>query len=409
MQAKCSTGVTGDQQVSSSRDRVGRGTRPHAARVSKLRARMLAQMTEKGLAEATQATYVRGVLGLVKYCSGRAPEAISVGEAHAYIASLKDDKVSATFRSQASAGIRFLFEQTLGRIWRQVSALRRRMIEDMALRGFTAKTQAAYVRAVEGLSRYHNNRGPETLSNEEIRRYFVHLKCERKLARPTITIALCGIKFFYESTLRRDFTLTGVPRPKREHKLPVVLTSEEVRAILRQITELRHRACLTLIYACGLRLGEGCRVQVTDLDRARGVIHVHAAKGAKDRYIPLPAAVLPLLETCWFTHRNPVWLFPSVGRGGTRGATATSPVPLGTVQQVFRAALAVSGVHKHVSVHALRHSYATHLLENNVNLRQIQTWLGHNSPAVTAVYTHLTEPATHTAAQQVARLMQDLG
>ena len=119
--------------------------------------------------------------------------------------------------------------------------------------------------------------------------------------------------------------------------------------------------------------------------------------------------MLPLLENCWRAHRNPIWLFPSVGRGGTHGATATSPAPLGTVQQVFRAALAVSGVHKHVSVHSLRHSYATHLLENGVNLRQIQTWLGHNSPAVTSVYTHLTEQATNAAAQQVGRLMQDLG
>ena len=393
MQADRNTGAEGGQQVSSGK--------------SELRAKMLAQMTEKGLAEATQEVYVRGVLGLVRHCGGRRPEAISVAEARGYIASLKDASVSATFRSHASAGIRFLYETTLGRVWRPVSPLRQRMIEDMELRGFTAKTQGSYVRAVEGLARYHQ-RNPQVLSDEDIRRYFVHLKCERKLARPTITIALCGIKFLYESTLRRDFTLTGVPRPKREHKLPVVLTREEVRAILRQITEVRHRACLTLIYACGLRLGEGCRVQVTDLDRARGVIHVHAAKGAKDRYIPLPPAVLPLLETCWCTHRNPVWLFPSVGRGGVHGATATSPVPLGTVQQVFRAALAVSGVHKHVSVHALRHSYATHLLEDGVNLRQIQTWLGHNSPAVTSVYTHLTEQATAAAAQQVGRLMQGL-
>ena len=375
---------------------------------SKLRARMIAQMTQKGLADSTQAAYVRGVLGLVKHCGGRAPEAIPVAEARAYVGGLEALGIVGTRRAHASAGIRFLYEQTLGAPWRPVSPLRRRMTEDMALRGFTPKTQLSYLRAVEGLARYHS-RSPETLADEEIRRYFVHLKCERKLARPTITIALCGIKFLYESTLRRDFTLTGVPRPKREHKLPVVLTRAEVRAILRQITELRHRACLTLIYACGLRLGEGCRVQVTDLDRARGVLHVRAAKGAKDRYIPLPAPILSLLETCWFAHRNPVWLFPSVGRGGLHGPTATSPVPLGTVQQVFRAALAVSGVHKHVSVHALRHSYATHLLEDGVNLRQIQTWLGHNSPAVTSVYTHLTEPATQAAAQQVGRLMTDLG
>ena len=392
MQSKGSTGAAGGQQVLS--------------RGSALRASMIAQMAEKGLLEATQEAYVRGVLGLVKHCQGRAPEAISVGEARAYIASLKAEGISATFRSHASAGIRFLYEATLGRVWRPVSPLRQRMIEDMELRGFTAKTQGSYVRAVEGLVRFHH-RAPQTLSDEEIRRYFVHLKCERKLARQTITIALCGIKFLYESTLRRDFTLTGVPRPKREHRLPVVLSREEVRAILGKITEPRHRACLTLIYACGLRLGEGCRVQLTDIDRKRGVLHVHG-KGAKDRYVPLALTVLPLLESCWRLHRNPLWLFPSVGRGGLHGALATSPVPLGTVQQVFRAALAVSGVRKHVSVHSLRHSYATHLLEDGVNLRLIQAWLGHNSPAVTAVYTHLTEQATNAAAQQVGRLMQDL-
>jgi len=373
-------------------------------RVSSLRERMIAQMTEKGLAEATRDAYVRGVLGLVEHCGGRRPEAISVAEARAYVAGLKTRGASACFRSHASAGIRFLYESTLGLVWRPVSPLRRRMIEDMELRGFTVKTQFSYVRAVEGLARFHG-RSPEALSDEEIRRYFVHLKCERKLARQTITIALCGIKFLYESTLRRDFTVTGIPRPKREHKLPVVLSREEVRAILEKVTEPRHRACLSLIYACGLRLGEGCRVKVTDLDRARGVVHVHAAKGMKDRYVPLPPAVLPLLETAWRIHRNPIWVFPSVGRGGVHGAVATSPVPLGTVQQVFRAALAVSGVRKHVSVHSLRHSYATHLLEDGVNLRLIQSWLGHNSPAVTAVYTHLTEQATNAAAQQVGRLM----
>jgi len=393
MQSQHSTGAAGGQPVST--------------QGSALRAKMIAQMTVKGLAAATQAAYIRGVLGLVRHCGGRPPETIRVGEARAYLARLKQTAVSATWRAYASAGIRFLYEHTLGRVWRPISALHQRMLEDMALRGFTEKTQASYVRAVAGLARYYR-RSPETLSAPDLRRYFVHLKCERNLARPTITIALCGIKFFYETTLRRDFTLTGVPRPKRARTLPVVLTREEMRAILRQITEVRHRACLTLIYACGLRLGEGCRVQVTDLDRARGVLRVRAAKGAKDRYVPLPAAILPLLETCWFTHRNPVWLFPSVGRGGVHGATATSPVPLGTVQQVFRAAVAVSGVHKHVSVHTLRHSYATHLLENGVHLRQIQNWLGHNSPAVTSVYTHLTEPATRAAAQQVGRLMADL-
>lgn len=374
---------------------------------SPLRAKMIELMTQRGMTVDTQSVYVRAVLRMVAECGRRSPEAIPVAEARRYVAGLKERGVSDTHRRHASASIRLLYEAVMGCVWHPVSPLRRRMIEDMELRGFTLKTQSSYVRAVEGLARFHQ-RNPATLSNEEIRRYFVHLKCERKLARPTITIALCGIKFLFESTLQRDFTLTGVPRPKREKKLPVVLSREEVRAILMRVTELRHRACLTLIYACGLRLGEGCRVEVTDIDRGRGVLHVHAGKGAKDRYVPLPSAVLSLLTECWRSHRNPVWIFPSVGRGGLQGATSTSPVPLGTVQQTFRAALAVSGVRKHVSVHSLRHSYATHLLEGGVNLRQIQTWLGHNSPAVTAVYTHLTEQATNASSQQVGRLMADL-
>lgn len=375
--------------------------------VTPLRRRMLERMEEKGLQPVTQAAYVRGVLRLCRHCGGCKPEAIELAEAHAYIAHLKTSGASTTLRSHVSAALRLLYEDVLGQVWRPVSPLRKRMIEDMQLRGFTRKTQLSYVRAVEGLTRFHR-RSPDKLSDEEIRRYFVHLTCERKLARQTVTIALCGIKFLYESTLRRDFTVTGVPRPKREKKLPVVLTRGEVRAILSRVTEVRHRACLSLIYACGLRLGEACRVQVADIDRARGVLHVRQAKGAKDRYVPLPPSILPLLAACWRTHRNPAWLFPAVGRGGIHGGTSGQHAPLGTVQQVFRAALAVSGVRKHVSVHSLRHSYATHLLEDGVNLRLIQTWLGHNSPTVTAVYTHLTEQATSSAAQQVGRLMSDL-
>ena len=145
MQAERSTGAAGGQQVS--------------AKGSKLRAQMLAQMAEKGLAEATREAYIRGVQGLVKHYGGRRPEAISVGEARTYVASLKDRGVSATLRSHASAGIRFLYETTLDRVWRPISPLRRRMLEDMALRGFTEKTQSSYVRAVEGLARYHH-RGP---------------------------------------------------------------------------------------------------------------------------------------------------------------------------------------------------------------------------------------------------------
>lgn len=284
---------------------------------------------------------------------------------------------------------------------------RQRMIEDMQLRRFSDRTIESYVRSVGQLAGFCW-KSPDQVSDEELREYFLYLKNQKRLARATTTIALCGIKFFFESTLKRDWTAMSIPRPRAEHKLPVVLSREEVRAILGQVTELRHRACLTLIYSCGLRLGEGCRLQVKDVDSARGLIHVRSAKGNKDRMVPLPPRTLTLLRECWKSHKNPTWIFPWVGRSHVHGPTSTQHVPLATVQQAFRHAHKASGVSKAAMVHSLRHSYATHLLEDGVNLRLIQTWLGHNSPATTAVYTHLTEQATSAAAQQVGRLMADL-
>jgi integrase len=201
-----------------------------------------------------------------------------------------------------------------------------------------------------------------------------------------------------------------VPTPKRQKKVPVVLTHEQVLAILARVRTVRHRACLSLIYACGLRLGEACRIKVTDVDRVRGLLHIRAGKGAKDRYVPLPEPILPLLEECWRTHRNPVWLFPLVGRGGRGrlGQVTDRHVPLSTVQQAFRKAYLESGITKQVSVHSLRHAYATHLLEAGVSLRQIQEWLGHSSSTTTAIYAHLTAQSVQVSAQAVARLMADV-
>jgi len=200
-----------------------------------------------------------------------------------------------------------------------------------------------------------------------------------------------------------------VPTPKREKKVPVVMTHEQVKAILSRVRTVRHRACLSLIYACGLRLGEGCRVKVTDIDRVRGLLRV-GGKGAKQRYVPLPESILPLLEECWRSHRNKTWMFPLVGRGGRGrlGRITDRHVPLSTVQQAFRKAYLESGITKKVSVHSLRHAYATHLLEARVSLRQIQEWLGHSSPSTTTIYAHLTSQSTQVAAQAVAHLMNDI-
>lgn len=363
-------------------------------------------MIKVGFVTGTRAAYLRAFDRFEAKLDRKTAQTATVRDARRYLSRLKESDASNTLYSHAAAALRFFFEEVRGLVWKPVSALRQRMVDDMHLHRFAPKTQSSYVRSVEGLARYYK-RSPDLLSEEEIRKYFVHLTCERKLARPTVTIALCGIKFLYEKTLKRDWSLTGVPTPKREKKVPVVLTHEQVRAILARVRQVRHRACLSLIYACGLRLGEACRVEVTDIDRVRGLLRV-GGKGFKQRYVPLPEPILPLLEACWFSHRNRVWLFPLVGRGGRLARISDRHVPLSTVQQAFRKAYLESGITKKVSVHSLRHAYATHLLEAGVSLRQIQEWLGHSSPSTTSIYAHLTAQSVQVSAQAVTRLMADV-
>ncbi|MGH9883487.1 MAG: site-specific integrase [Pyrinomonadaceae bacterium] len=291
---------------------------------------------------------------------------------------------------------------------RAMSPLRQRMLEDMQLRGLSARTQEAYARAVWQLAAYYH-RSPEQLSDEELRLYFLYLANEKKLARPTTTIALCGIKFFYEQTLKQPWPTLRFVRPPREWKLPVVLSRKEVRQILALVKIPVYRACLTTIYACGLRLQEGTHLQVADVDSARMLLHVHG-KGKQDRYVPLPQSTLQLLRTHWRTHRSPLWLFPAPTRHGLKHSLAHDggPVTRCSVQSAFLHAWQQSGLNKRAHVHTLRHSYATHLLEAGVNLRLIQENLGHRSPRTTALYTHLTREVRATLSQPLNQLMADL-
>jgi integrase/recombinase XerD len=229
------------------------------------------------------------------------------------------------------------------------------------------------------------------------------------LARSTITIALCGIKFFYEHTLQKNWTTLQFVRPQPEKKLPVVLSREEVRRILAAVQVPVYRACLTTIYSCGLRLLEGCQLHVPDIDSARMLLHIQG-KGRKDRYVTLPEPTLRLLRAHWRTHRSPLWLFPTRTRNGLEHSLAHDKGPIGhcSVQVAFRAALKRSGIAKRAHVHTLRHSYATHLLELGVNLRIIQDNLGHGSARTTQIYTHLTREAKETLTGPLNQLMQDL-
>jgi site-specific recombinase XerD len=282
------------------------------------------------------------------------------------------------------------------------------MIEDMQLRGLSARTQECYVRAVRQLAAHHH-RSPDQLSEEDLRQYFLYLTNEKKVARATATIALCGVKFLFEHTLKRDWTTLNFVRPARERKLPVVLSREEVRSILDAVRIPVYRMCLTTIYACGLRLLEGAHLQVSDVDGGRMVLHIHG-KGKIDRYVPLPEPTLHRLREYWRTHRSSVWLFPAPTRHGLRHSLAHNggPVTRSSLQGAFRRALQHSGIIKRAHVHSLRHSYATHLLEAGVNLRIIQEALGHRSARTTQVYTHLTREVRATLTDPLNALMNDL-
>ena len=288
-----------------------------------------------------------------------------------------------------------------------MTELRKKMIECLQLRGFSERTQEAYTRAVRQLAE-HYHKSPDLITEEELRQYFLHIINVKHYSRNTTTIALCGIRFFFEQTLNRNWTLFNIVRPAPEHKLPVILSLEEVREILNRVRLPRYRVCLSTIYACGLRLQEGIRLAVPDIDSARMMIHVRHGKGNKDRYVPLPQRTLELLRDYWSTHRNPVLIFPAEGRDHIDLSKATDPMSKSSVQDAFRAALKQSGINKRASVHTLRHSWATHLLEAGVHLRLIQEYLGHNSPATTSVYTHLTVKAEQLGAEAINRVIDNL-
>ena len=280
-----------------------------------------------------------------------------------------------------------------------MSVLRQKMIEDMQLKGLAVRTQEAYVNAVLQLSRRFK-RSPDCIDEEELREYFLYLKNEKQVADSTFSIALCGIKFFYEQTLKKEWHTLTLVRPDRKKKLPVVFSTDEVKRVLGCVQRWQYQVCLNTIYACGLRLLEGVQLRVKDIDSDRKMIHVVAGKGGKDRYVPLPDHTLMLLRQHWITHRNPEWMFPAHSGSG--------PMCESGLQRAFQAALRESGVHKDASVHTLRHSYATHLLEAGIDLRIIQVYLGHASPATTAIYTHLTSVTEAQVNQRINQIHAEL-
>ena len=259
----------------------------------------------------------------------------------------------------------------------------------LQLAGMSERTQQCYTRSVRMLVDFYG-KTPDLITEQELQDYFLHRKNTDKWAAATMRICYSGIKFFFINVLKRDWHTLELIHAKREQTLPTVLSIKEVWTIINAVNTIQNKTYLTAVYTCGLRLHEALFLQVTDIDAQRRRIHVHRGKGAKDRYVPLPEATLNILRQYWVTHRNPKWIFPRLGRSGQEGPKATRPMAKASVQGALRRVLKQLNITKRISLHTLRHSYATHLLEAGVNIRRIQQYLGHNSLNSTLVYLHLT-------------------
>ena len=257
---------------------------------------------------------------------------------------------------------------------------RDRMERDLQIRGFSPCTQACYLGRMKAFVRYFM-RPPDQLSLEDIHTYQLHLTRERKVSWGVFNQAVAALRFFYGVTLEQDWDIRRIPYQKTGRKLPVVLSQGEVQALLQTPKNLKHRALLMTVYAAGLRVSEVVNLQLQDIDSGRRMLRIEQGKGRQDRYVMLSEKLLLVLRQYWRSSRPQPWLFP--------GQIPGRPLNRSSVQQVFYQARDAAGITKQVSVHCLRHSFATHLLESGVHIRKIQLLLGHKSLHSTEVYTHV--------------------
>ena len=261
----------------------------------------------------------------------------------------------------------------------EMSPLRRRMIEDMTVRNLSPATQRSYVHAVLRFARFFDC-SPERLGLEDVRTFQVHLVAGG-ISWPALNQTVCALRFLYGVTLKQAELPERIPYARTSRKLPVVLSADEVVRFLEVVPSLRTRAALTTAYAAGLRASEAASIKIADIDSSRMVIRVEQGKGGRDRYVMLSPQLLGILRSYWRLARPAHWLFP--------GRDREHPINPTVLHAACRSACAACGLSKRVTVHTLRHSFATHLLENGTDVRIIQALLGHRSLNTTARYTQV--------------------
>jgi integrase/recombinase XerD len=278
-----------------------------------------------------------------------------------------------------------------------MTPLRQRYIEELQLKNFSAGTIKVYVHAVDKFAR-HFGRSPEALNGEHVREYLVHL-IQRGIARSTCVVVRNAVRHLYTDTLGRPDCLARVPRPKRERRLPVVLSRQEVQRLFAAVTNLKQKALFMVAYDAGLRLSELRHLRVDDIDSQRMVLRIRQGKGKKDRYARLTPGLLKLLRQYWCEYRPQSWLFP--------GASMDKCYDIATPGRLLKKACCRAGITKRVTMHTLRHSFATHLLEAGTNLRVIQQMLGHEKIQTTCLYTHISLEEQREAPSTMELLQDD--
>jgi integrase/recombinase XerD len=261
-----------------------------------------------------------------------------------------------------------------------MSKLRQKMIDAMRQRGYSVRTHQAYLAAVKDLAR-HYHRSPDCLSVDEVKAHLRHLAVQRALSGSTCRQHMHAVRFFYQQVLERPDFDVAVALPKRPQRIPELLTRSEVARILAACPNLKHRMMLTTCYGCGLRVAEVVAIRVRHLDGERQVLRIEQGKGAKDRIVPIDPALLEQLRVYWQQYRPRVWLFPNAN-------APDAPLSVSTCQKVFQRAKAKAGVDKVGGIHALRHAYATHRLQDGLALLDLQHFLGHTDIRSTSAYLH---------------------
>lgn len=284
-------------------------------------------------------------------------------------------------------------------------SLRQRMSQDLKLSGKAERTHDGYLREVRKLACYYNL-PPDQLSEQQVGDYLLNLINECKYAPGTLKVSYNGIKFFFTNTCPRDWDVLNKLRIPKQTTLPDVLTIDEVHSIIGATRQHHNAAFFWTAYTLGLRLEEGLKLQVGDIDSKRMMVHVHRGKGAKDRFLTLPESTLYVLRGYWATHRNAKFLFPANGRSRKSASTSTRPMSGSAVQGCMQRVVKALRLTKNISPHTLRHSIATHLYEAGVSLIWIQKFLGHSNLQTTLIYLHLTEDAQEEGRKKLNEIAQ---